>query len=95
MKCTNYPDSKEVNDFDPFSSNVDGTLSEVTRIGTQMSTGKDNDDIVLQFVKGNSNADLDNSKEKPYYSQQKPNFTKTVNWISTQDEVDELKKIQL
>ena len=47
VKCTKYPDSNEVNDFDPFSSNFDGTLSQVTHIGTQMSSDDDNDDIVL------------------------------------------------
>ena len=45
--------SNEVNDFDPFRSNFDNTLSQVTHIGTQMSSDDDNDDIILQFVNYN------------------------------------------
>ena len=47
-KCFNYPNSNEVDDFDPFLSTLDSTLSQVTEIGTQME--EENDDAVLEFV---------------------------------------------
>ena len=34
VKCFNYPNSNEVDDFDPFLSTLDSTLSQVTEIGT-------------------------------------------------------------
>ena len=44
VKCKNYPDSNEVSDFDPFHSNLDGTMSQVTDVNTQMESD-DEDNI--------------------------------------------------
>ena len=34
VRCMNYPDSDKVNDFDPYNSNLDGTITQITEIGT-------------------------------------------------------------
>ena len=58
-----------------------------------MSSEDENEDIVLQFVSENINAEIpNNNNQKSYYSQLKPNFNKTVNWITCQEEVDDFKK---
>ena len=44
-------------------------------------------------MKENSEREKGADTDKSYYSQLKPNFTETVNWITCQSEVDELKKI--
>ena len=93
VKCMNYPNSNEVPDFDPFNSNFDGTLSQVTEIGTQMSSEDEDEGIVLQIVSENINTEVPNkNNRKSYYSQLKPNFNETVNWITCQEEVDNFKK---
>ena len=94
VRCTNYPDSDQVPDFDPFNSNFDGTLSQITNIGTQMCSDEEDEDVVLQFVSDNINASIEsNQNSKSYYSQLKPNFNEAVNWITCQEEVDQFKKV--
>ena len=44
-------------------------------------------------MKENSNGENENEKDKSYYSQLKLNFTETVNWITSQSEVEEFKKL--
>ena len=56
IKCANYPNSNEVDDFDPFLSTLDSTLSQVTEIGTEMDA--ENDNMVLQFVSDNVTATI-------------------------------------
>ena len=41
IKCVNYTDSNQVSDFDPYNSNFDGTMSQITTVGTQMSDDRD------------------------------------------------------
>ena len=87
VKCKNYPDSNEVSDFDPFHSNLDGTMSQVTDVNTQMES--DDEDNIFAFVSDNINSTIQNTKkENSFFSQLKPNFTEAVNWIRSQDEVD-------
>ena len=56
VKCTNYPNSNEVDDFDPFLSTLDSTLSQVTKIGTEMD--EHNDNAILQFLSNNVTATI-------------------------------------
>ena len=56
VKCANYPTSNEVDDFDPFLSKLDSTLSQITEIGTEMD--EQNDNAVLQFVSDNVTATI-------------------------------------
>ena len=51
IKCANFPDSNEANDFDPFTSNLDSTMSQDTGIGTEHQN--ESDDAVLQFLSEN------------------------------------------
>lgn len=59
IQCTNYPDSNKVSDFDPFNSNLDETMSQVTDINTQLldnqnDENNENDDgNVFAFVAKN------------------------------------------
>ena len=92
IRCANYPDSNEVNDFDPFLSTLDSTLSQVTEIGTEMED--ENDNAVLQFVSDNVTATItQTNKENSFFSQLKPNFSEAVNWITSQDDVDRMKRM--
>ena len=92
VKCANYPNSNEVDDFDPFLSTLDSTLSQVTEIGTEMD--EQNDNAILQFVSDNVSATIrQNNTENSFYSQLKPNFSEAVNWITTQEDVDKLKRL--
>lgn len=92
VKCVNYPDSNKVSDFDPYNSNFDGTTSQITEVGTQMSDEDDNN--VLSFIQENVQNDItDINESKTFYSQVKPNFMEAVNWITNQDEVTELKHL--
>ena len=95
VRCTNYPDSKKVSDFDPFDSNFDGTMSQVTDINTQLTDGEnDNDTNVFAFVTKNIRQTIKNDAEtKSFYAQLKPNFMEAVNWINTQAEVEEFAKL--
>ena len=92
VRCTNYPDSNKVTDFDPFNSNLDGTMSQVTDINTQLSDeGNENEDEVFAFVTENVNKSIQKDKKtKSFYSQLKPNFSEAVNWINNQEEADHL-----
>ena len=94
VKCTNYPDSNKVPDFDPFNSNFDGTMSQVTDINTQLSDAdNENEDEIFAFVSENVQQSIRNDKKnKSFYSQLKPNFSEAVNWINTQEEADKLAK---
>ena len=92
IKCANYPNSNEVDDFVPFLSTLDSTLSQVTEIGTEMDA--ENDNMVLQFVSDNVTATISQTNtENSFYSQLKPNFSEAVNWITSQDDVDKLKRL--
>ena len=44
----NYPDSSEIDDFDPFSSDMDATMSQVVDINTQMSS--EDEDGIFSFI---------------------------------------------
>ena len=95
VKCMNYPDSNRVPDFDPFNSNMDGTMSQLTDINTQLSEddGEEENDV-FAFVADNIKSSIENDKKtKSYYSQLKSNFTGAVNWITCQEEVDEFAKM--
>ena len=92
VKCSNYPNSNEVSDFDPFNSNFDGTMSQVTDINTDID-GEDENNI-FAFVSDNIQSTIERTKtEKTFFSQLKPNFTEAVNWITCQEEVDDFAKI--
>ena len=95
VQCMNYPDSNQVSDFDPFNSNLDGTMSQITDINTQLSDNDDDEeDDVFAFVAENIRKGIENDKKtKSYYSQLKPNFTEAVHWITCQEEVDDFAKI--
>ena len=95
VRCTNYPDSNKVSDFDPFNSNLDGTMSQLTDINTELSDEENQDDgDVFAFVASNIQQTIKNdAKTKSFYAQLKPNFSEAVNWISTQDEVEEFAKL--
>ena len=95
VKCMNYPDSNRVPDFDPFNSNMDGTMSQLTDINTQLSEDDgDEENDVFAFVADNIKSSIENDKKtKSYYSQLKSNFTEAVNWITCQEEVDEFAKM--
>ena len=95
VRCINYPDSNKVNDFDPFYSNFDGTMSQVTDINTQLSENdEDNEDEVFAFVTENVKQSIKKDKKnKSFYAQLKPNFSEAVNWINNQEEADRLAKI--
>ena len=90
VKCFNYPNSNNLDDFEPFLSTLDSTLSQVTEIGTQME--EENDDAVLEFVSQNVTATVtQQNKDNSFYSQLKPNFSEAVNWITSQEDVEKLK----
>ena len=92
VKCRNYPNSDQMEDFDPFHSNLDSTMSQITDINTQLSS--DDEDDVFDFVSDNvSVASNHNRKTKSYYSQLHPNFKEAVNWISNQEDVDHFSKV--
>ena len=71
VKCMNYPDSDRIMDFDPYNSNLDGTTSQITEIGTQLSD--EDDDAVGQFINENVNEAIDSNDKKnpitPSYNQ--------------------------
>ena len=46
-----YPDSNQMEDFDPFHSNLDSTMSQITDINTQITS--DDDDDFFDFVSDN------------------------------------------
>ena len=77
-----------MDDFDPFSSDMDATMSQVVNINTQMSS-EDEDGIFL-FIDEDTDPTF---KKQNFYAQLKPNFTEAVNWISTQQEVHEFAKL--
>ena len=92
IQCANYPDSSEVHDFDPFLSTLDSTLSQVTEIGTELE--EENDNAVLQFVSDNVTATItQNNYENSFFSQLKPNFSEAIIWITSQDDVERLKRL--
>ena len=53
VRCDNYPDSSEMDDFDPFSSEMDSTMSQVVDINTQMSS--EDEDGVFSFMNDDTN----------------------------------------
>ena len=86
----NYSDSDKVMDFDPYNSNLDGSTSQITEIGTQLSD--EDDDAVTDFINANVNETVNsNGTKKSYYSQLQPNFVEAVNWVTNQQDADELK----
>ena len=88
----NYPDSDKVADFDPYNSNLDGTTSQVTEIGTQLSD--EDDDAITEFINANVTETINsNVSKKSYYSQLQPNFAEAVNWVTNQQDVDQLKHL--
>ena len=89
VRCNNYPDSHDMDDFDPFSSDMDATMSQVVNINTQMTS--EDEDGIFSFV--NDDPDPNLKRKNNFYSQLKPNFTEVVNWISNQEEVDEFSKL--
>ena len=95
VQCINYPDSNQVSDFDPFNSNLDGTMSQVTDINTQYSEYEnDNENDIFAYVADNVRTSIVNEqKTKSFYAQLKPNFTEAVNWITDQEEVDQFAKM--
>ena len=48
VRCNNYPDSHDMDDFDPFSSEMDATMSQVVDINTQMSS--EDEDGIFSFI---------------------------------------------
>ena len=45
----------------------------------------ENDNSIFAFVKDNIDQSMENNKtSKSFYLQLKPNFTETINWITTQ-----------
>ena len=81
-------------DFDPFNSNFDGTLSQVTVICRQMSSDDEDKDIMLQFVSYNINGSIEsNQTKKSYNCQLKPNDNEAINWLTCEEEVDHFKKL--
>ena len=92
VKCMNYPDSDKVLDFDPYNSNFDGTTSQITEIGTELSDEDDNavSDFINAHVKETMNC---NDTNKSYYSQIKPYFVEAVNWVTNQQDTDDLKSL--
>ena len=77
-------------DFDPFHSNLDSTMSQSIDINTQLSS--DDEDDIFDFVTDNVSVSSIHKKTKSYYSQLHPNFKEAVNWISNQEDVDHFKK---
>ena len=51
IQCRNYPNSDEKEDFDPFHSNLDATLSQITDINTHFPS--DDEDDIFDFVLDN------------------------------------------
>ena len=92
IKCANYPDSSEVDDLNTFLSTLDSTLSQVIEIGIELE--EENYNAVLQFVSDNVTATItQNNYENSFFSQLKPNFSEAVNWITSQDDVERLKRL--
>ena len=60
VKCGNYPDSDEIEDFDPFHSNLDSTMSQITDINTQITS--DDDEDIFYFVSDNVSTSSDTKK---------------------------------
>ena len=90
VKCMNDPDSDKVTDFDPYNSNLNGTTSQITEIGTQLSDEDDN--AISEFINSNVNETINSDfTKKSYYSQLQPNFVEAVNWITNQQDADKLK----
>ena len=48
VRCNNYPDSHDVDDFDPFSSDLDATMSQIININIQMSS--EDEDGMFSFI---------------------------------------------
>jgi len=48
IKCYNYPDSDKWADFDPFMSNIDPTMSQITEINETLTRSEEEE--VFQFV---------------------------------------------
>ena len=92
VKCRNYPNSDEMEDFDPFHSNLDSTMSQITDINTQLPS--DEEDNIFDFVSDNVSVSSTHEKNtKSYYSQLHPNFKEAVNWISSQEDVDQFAEV--
>ena len=90
VRCMNYPNSDKVNNFDPYNSNLDGTTFQITEIGTQLSDEDAN--AVSEFINANVNETINSpDTKKSYYSQLQPNFVETINWVTNQQDVHELK----
>ena len=62
VKCKNYPDSNELSDFDPFHSNLVGTMSQVTDVNTQMES--DDEDNIFAFESDNINTTIQHTKKE-------------------------------
>ena len=62
IKCGNYPTLDEMEDFDPFHSNLDSTLFQITDINTHFSS-EDEDDI-FDFVSDNVSVSSNPNKKK-------------------------------
>ncbi len=70
-------------------------MSQVTDINTILEDDYENDNSIFAFVTDNIYIKVSegNKTSKSFYSQLKPNFTETVNWITTQEEVDQFAKL--
>ena len=64
VQCMNHLNSNRVPDFDPFNSNLDGTISQLTNINTQISEdeGEDEDDV-FAFAADNIKTSIENDKK--------------------------------
>ena len=90
VRCMNYPDLDKVTDFDPYNSNLDGTTSQITDIGTQLSD--EDDDAVSEFINTNVDESINlGETQKTFYSQIQPNFVEAINWVTNQDDADKLR----
>ena len=56
VRCNNYPDSHDMDDFDPFSSDLYATMSQVININTQMSS--EDEDGMFSFINDDTDPTL-------------------------------------
>ena len=64
IKCGNYPNSDEMEDFDPFHASLDATLSQITGINTHFPS--DDEDDIFVFVSDNVSVSSNQTKKKVF-----------------------------
>ena len=87
VKCYNYPNSAQWTDFDPFMSNVDPKLSEITEKNGAVTIPEEVD--AFQFVDDHLENPMGLESSGIFFkTRMMPSFEEATNWVPGEEDVE-------